>query len=86
MGVILKIFSSFAFLDDLTLNFFLLNVKNGASQVALVVKNVPANAGDWRDVGSLPGEGNGKLLPYPCPGSPMNRGAWWAPVLGVAKS
>ena len=44
----------------------------GASQVASVVKNLPLNAGDTRDAGSLPrsgrspGEGNGTLLQYSC--------------------
>ena len=43
------------------------------SQVALVVTNLPANAGDARDVGSIPGlgrssgEGNGNPLKYSCP-------------------
>ena len=32
-------------------------LKHGASQVALVVKNLPANAGDVRDVGLIPGSG-----------------------------
>ena len=47
-----------------------------------VVKNLPANAGDIRDAGSIPGsgrspgEGNGNLLQYPCLGKPMDRGAW----------
>ena len=56
----------------------------GASQVEQVVKNLPANAGDARDVGLisgwglLPGEGNGNLLQYSCLGNPMDRGAWWA--------
>jgi len=42
----------------------------GASQVALVVKNLPAHAGDTRDAGLIsglgksPGEGNGNLLQY----------------------
>ena len=63
-----------------------------ASQVVLVVKNLPANAGDLRDVGSIPGlgrspkVGNGKLLQYSCLENPMNRGAWWATVQGVEKS
>ena len=44
------------------------------------------------DSGSIPGlerapeEGNGDPLQYSCLGSPMDRGAWWAPVHGVAKS
>ena len=46
--------------------------RNRASQVALVVKHLPANAGDERDVGSIPGlrrspgDGNGHPLPYSC--------------------
>jgi len=56
----------------------------GASQVVLVVKNLPANAGDIRDVGSIsgsgrsPGEGNGNPLQSSCLENSMNRGAWWA--------
>ena len=52
-----------------------------ASQVALVVKNLPANAGDVRDTGSIPGlgrssgEGNGNPLQYSCMENPMDRGA-----------
>ena len=52
-----------------------------ASQVALVVKNSPANAGDIRDLGSIPssrrspGEGHGNPLQHPCLENPMNRGA-----------
>ena len=63
-----------------------------ASQVALVVKNLPANAGDVRDVGSIPrsgrfpGVGNGSPLQYSCLENPMHRGAWWATVQEVAKS
>ena len=57
-----------------------------------VVKNLPASAGDSRDVGSIPGsgrspgEGNGNMLQYSCLGNPMDKGAWQATVLGVAKS
>ena len=57
-----------------------------ASRVALVVKNPPANAGDIRDVGSIPGSGrcpgggHGNLLQYSCLENPMNSGAWWATV------
>ena len=59
--------------------------RNGASQVALVVKNMPANARDIRDVGSIPGSGRspggglGNPLQYPCLENPMDRGAWQAP-------
>ena len=61
-------------------------------QVALVEKNPPANAGDARDMGSVPGlgrspgEGNGNPPQYSCWENPMDRGAWWATVHGVAKS
>ena len=52
-----------------------------------VVKNPPANAGDPGSIpgpGRSPGEGNGNPLQYSCPGSPKDRGAWWATVHGVA--
>ena len=58
---------------------------------ALGVKNLPANARDARDVGAIPGlgrspgEGNGNPHQYSCLRNPMDRGAWWAIVLGVAK-
>ena len=64
----------------------------GASQVALVVKNPHANAGDIRDVGSIPGwgrspaVGHGNPLQYSCLENPMDRGAWWATVPGVTES
>ena len=58
------------------------------AQVVLLVKNPPANAGNTRDVGLIPGlgiypeEGNGKPLQYSCLENPMDRGAWWATVHG----
>ena len=66
----------------------------GASHIALVVKNPPANAGDIRDVGLIPGSGispgggHGNPLPYFCLENPYDRGAWQGeePVHGVAKS
>ena len=57
-----------------------------------MVKNLPANAGDSGDAGSIPGSGrshaggNGNLLQYTCLKNPMDRGAWRATVHGVAKS
>ena len=63
-----------------------------ASQLVLVVKNLPANTGDLRDVGSVPrlgrspGERNGNPLQYSCLENPMDRGAWQATVHRVAKS
>ena len=60
-----------------------------ASQVAPVLKNLPANAGDsdWiPGSGRSPGEGNGNPLQYSHLGNPMHRGAWWATVHGPQKS
>ena len=63
-----------------------------ASQVVLVVKNLPANAGDTKDMGSIPGSGrcprggHGKPFQYSCLEDTMARGAWWAIVHRVAKS
>ena len=63
-----------------------------ASQVALVVKNPPASAGDVRDMGSIPGlerspgEGNGNPLQCSCLENPMDWGVWRAAVLWIAKS
>ena len=65
---------------------------NWASQGAPVTQNLPANAGDARDVGSIPGLGrspggrHGNPLHYSCLENPMDRGAWWATVHSVAKS
>ena len=55
-----------------------------------VVKNLPANVGDTRDVGLIPGSGrspgggNGNPLQYSCPENPRDREAWWAIVHRVA--
>ena len=63
-----------------------------ASQVVLVIKDPPANAGDTRDVGSIPelgrfpGVGNGNPFQYSCMENYMDRGAWWATDHGVAES
>ena len=60
--------------------------------MALVIKNLSANAGDARDVslipglGRSPGEGNDNPLQYSCLENPRDGGAWWATVHGVAKS
>ena len=53
-----------------------------------VIKNLPANAGDSGlipGLGRSPEEGNGNPLQYSCLQSPMDRGAWWATVQGVAR-
>ena len=57
-----------------------------------MVKNPPANAGDSRDVGSIPGLGGspggeyGNPLQYSCLENPMDRGAWRTTVHEVGKS
>ena len=62
------------------------------SQVALVVKNPPARAGDVRDRGLIPGpgrspgEGNGNPLQYSCLENPMSRVTRWAIIHRVARS
>ena len=62
------------------------------SQVALVVKNPPENAGDIRGRGSIHGSGrspggrHSNPLQYSCLENPMDREAWRATINGVAKS
>ena len=57
-----------------------------------MVKNLPANAGDARDMGSIPGSGkspavgNGNPLQYSCLENSMDKGAWQTTVHGVRKS
>ena len=57
-----------------------------------MVKNLPANAGDARDIDSVPGwgrspgEGNGNPLQYFCLENPMDGEVWRATVHGVTKS
>ena len=51
-------------------------------------KELPANVGDAGLIpgsGRSPGGGNGYPLQYSCLGNPMDRGAWWVTVYGVAK-
>ena len=63
-----------------------------ATQVALVVKNLPANAGNIRGRGTIPGSGrcpgggHGNSLQYSCLENPMGRGAWWAAFHSITKS
>ena len=62
-----------------------------ASQMALMVKNLPATAGDVRNTGSIPGsgrslrEGKGNILQYSRLENPMDRGAWQATDHGTAR-
>ena len=56
-----------------------------------MIKNLPANAADIRDMGSIPGlgrspkGGHGNPLQYSYLENPMDRGAWWATDHGVAQ-
>ena len=79
----------------MTIKGFLNNEKMyfGASQVALMVKNLPANARDVRDVGSIPGWGGspggeqGKPLLYSClESTPWNREPLQVMMHGAAKA
>ena len=64
---------------------------NEASQVALLVKNPPSNAGGVKDSGSIPGSGrspggeDGNTLWYSSPEKPMDREAWQAAFQGIAE-
>ena len=57
-----------------------------------MVKNLPASAGDRRDMGSIPGlgrslgGGHGNQLQHSCLENPMDRRAWQSTVHGVPKS
>ena len=68
------------------------NKKTKGFPSGAVVKNPPANAGDARDKGSIPGwgrsprVGNGKPLHYSCLKNSMDRGTWWGTVHGLAKN
>ena len=79
------------FITDVVTHLFLFikySTANGFSQW-LRGKESACNAGDvvlipgWR---RSPGGGNGSSLQYSCLGNPIDRGAWWATVPGIAKS
>ena len=66
-----------------------LGIPDRASQIVLVAKNLPANAGDAGQIpgsGRSPGGGHGNPLQYSRLGNPMDRGTWWATVHGITKS
>ena len=79
-------------IKDCGINILDFVCSTGASQVALVVKNLPANAEDLRDAGSTPGlgrssgGGNGNPLQYSCLENPMDIAAWWTTAHEVTKS
>ena len=60
--------------------------------MAVLVKNPLANAGDIKDMGSVPGlgrphrGGHGNLFQYSCLENPVDRGAWYTIVHSVTKS
>ena len=68
-------------LANISMSFLVASLSPRASQVVLVVNNLPASAGDLRVVGSVPGSGrspgggHGNLLQYSCLENPMDRGA-----------
>ena len=80
------------YLDSIIWICYNLHNQSWASQVALAVKKLPANAGDIRDVGLIPGSGrspgggHGNPLQHSCLEKPTDRDAWWATVHRVAKS
>ena len=69
-----------------------MHINTGASQVVLVVKNLPPNAGEERDLGLIPGSGrssgggHGNPLQHSCLENPMDRGTWWAIVHRITES
>ena len=68
------------------------NKRSKAQRTSLVAQMVKASGYNVGDLGSIPGlgrspgEGNGNPLWYSCLENPMDGGAWWAAVHGVAKS
>ena len=73
-------------------SFLVAHRLSGASQVVLVIKNLPASAGDLKDTGSIPRSGrsaggeHSNPLQYSCLENPMYRGALWATVHRVAQA
>ena len=57
----------------------------GGSEVKVSARNA-GDLGSIPGLGRSPGEGNGNPLQYPCLENPMDGGAWWATVHGVAES
>ena len=74
------------------LRFYPTSKLNWASKVPLVVKTPPANAGDVRDLGLIPGSGrspgggNGNPFQYSHLENPMDRGVWQATVHRFTKN
>ena len=73
---------------SLILIYFVINIKHtfpGGSDGKLSAYNV-GDPGSIPGLGRSPGEGNGNPLQYSCLENPMEGGAWWATVHGVANS
>ena len=72
--------------------FGIVHVLVGGFPDGSAIKNLPADARDTGDTGSVPGlgrfprVGNGNTLQYSCLGNPIDRGPWWATLHRVAKS
>ena len=84
----------FCFLNFFSIEDVIVRLEREVILDASVEKSA-CNAGDVRDMsytssvpesGRSPGEGNGSPLQYSCLENPVDRGAWWAAVHGVAKS
>ena len=95
MTIIKKNFFFNFFIDYLAalgLSFGMWDIPFLLWHVALVVKNLPANAGDIRDMSSTPGlgrspgEGNGNPLLYSCLENPMEGGAWRLQSMGLQRA
>ena len=72
-------------INDLNMYIF----KMLLSLITQMIKNLPVMQETWGSIpglGRLSGEGNGNPLQYSCLENPMDRGAWWSTVHGVAKS
>ena len=87
----IKYDSIFIFMKIYGRHLWLPTMHLAAFQVVLVVNNPPAQAGDVRVSGSIPGSGkspgggHGNLLQYSCLENPMDRGAWRATVHRVTR-
>ena len=92
LGSLLKMLGSTPGLLNWDLHFRMPTWAEWVSQVVLVVKNLPVNTGDIRDMGPIPGwgrfsgGGHGNQPQYSCLENPMDRGDWRATVHRVTKS
>ena len=85
-------FSTYFYIFIFKFYLFLFLAMLGASQMSLVVKNPPPNAGDLRNMGSIPGSGrspgggNSNPFQFSCLENPMDRRAWRVMVHRVEES